>query len=61
MPGKKITIVVGLQEGVAGCTTIVSATNPSGEPVLYVSTSGGMAAPPPTGVEEGRIVELRLR
>jgi len=59
-PEKKITIVAGLQEGVAGCTAIVSATNPSGDPVLYISTNGGMAIPSPAGVEEGKIVELSL-
>lgn len=57
---KKITIIADLSSGVAGSTAVVFAKNSEGKPVLYVSTSGGMAVPPPTGVEEGKIIELLL-
>jgi sugar lactone lactonase YvrE len=58
---KQITIVADLSSGVAGSTAVVFAKNKAGERVLYVATSGGMAVPPPTGVEEGRIIELFLK
>lgn len=60
-PEKKITIVADLSSGVAGSTAVVLAKNSTGKKVLYVSTSGGMAVPPPTGVEEGKIIELILK
>ena len=60
-PEKSVVIVAGIPEGVAGCTAVLSAMNASKEPVLYVSTNGGMAVPPPAGIEEGKIVELHLR
>jgi sugar lactone lactonase YvrE len=60
-PEKKITIVADLSSGVAGSTAVIFARNNAGKNVLYVTTSGGMAVPPPTGVEEGKIIELFLK
>jgi sugar lactone lactonase YvrE len=60
-PDKNITIVADLSSGVAGSTSVVIAKNRVGASVLYVATNGGMAVPPPTGVEEGKIIELSLR
>jgi sugar lactone lactonase YvrE len=60
-PGKKITIIADLSSGAAGSTAVILAKNKEGKRVLYVSTSGGMAVPPPTGVEEGKIIELELK
>jgi sugar lactone lactonase YvrE len=60
-PDKQITIVADLSSGVAGSTSVVIAKNSVGAWVLYVATNGGMAVPPPTGVEEGKIIELSLK
>jgi sugar lactone lactonase YvrE len=59
-PEKSITTVAGLAEGVAGSTSLLYTKNAEGKKVLFVATSGGMAVPPPTGVEEGKIVILYL-
>jgi hypothetical protein len=49
-----------LDSGVAGCTAVVLDKSDFKQPVLYVSTNGGMAVPPPSGVEEGKVVKIFL-
>jgi len=60
-PDKKLTTIADYTTGASGSTATIIAKNKNGEKVLYVSTSGGMAVPPPTGVEEGKIIEVLLK
>jgi hypothetical protein len=57
---KKLSIVADLGSGVAGCTAVVFDKSKFSQPVLYVSTNGGMALPPPSGIEEGKVVKIFL-
>lgn len=59
-PDKKMTTIGDYTTGASGSTAVLIAKNKNGEKVLYVSTSGGMAVPPPTGIEEGKIIEVYL-
>ncbi|MBC7887295.1 MAG: gluconolactonase [Ferruginibacter sp.] len=60
-PGKNIDIVAGLKEGVAGCTAILYSKHKSGKSFLYITTNGGMSIPPPSGIEEGKIITLEIK
>lgn len=60
-PDKQVTIVAGPGEGVTGCTAVLCGKDNSGRPALYVTTNGGMSIPPPTGLEEGKIILLYLK
>ncbi len=60
-PKKEVSIVADLSSGVAGSTAVAFAKDASGKRILYVSTSGGMAFPPSTGIEEGKVVILYLQ
>jgi sugar lactone lactonase YvrE len=59
-PQKKVSIVADTSTGVAGSTAVLFVSHSPGHHVLYVSTSGGMAVPPPGGVQEGKIIMLTL-
>ena len=58
-PSKKITVIAEQPQGVSGSTACVLRKNTKGY-TLYVSTNGGMYLPPPTGIEEGKIIEIFL-
>jgi SMP-30/Gluconolactonase/LRE-like region len=59
-PEKRLSVIADLGSGVAGCTAVVYDKSESKQSVLYVSTNGGMAAPPSSGVEEGKVVKIFL-
>jgi sugar lactone lactonase YvrE len=61
-PDKQITTIAGQAEGVAGSTACVLYKEPvTGKRMLYVSTNGGMYYPPATGIEESKIIALRIQ
>ena len=60
-PEKEITVVADLSSGAAGSTAVVFTKDSLGKDIMFVSTSGGMGIPPPTGVEEGKIIELFIK
>jgi sugar lactone lactonase YvrE len=59
-PEKKVTIIAEQPQGVSGSTACVLKKNAKGY-TLYVSTNGGMSFPPPTGIEESKIVVLSIQ
>jgi sugar lactone lactonase YvrE len=59
-PTKEVTIIAEQPQGVSGCTACVLKKNAKGY-VLYVSTNGGMYFPPPTGIEDSKIVVLSIQ
>jgi sugar lactone lactonase YvrE len=59
-PDKKIAVIAEQPQGVSGSTACILKKNTSGYS-LYVSTNGGMYLPPPTGIEESKIVTLQIR
>jgi sugar lactone lactonase YvrE len=58
-PTKKVTIIATQKEGMSGCTAVLVVPLKN-KLVAYVTTNGGVYLPPPTGIEEGKVVELFL-
>lgn len=60
-PDKKITVVAELSNGAAGATSVVVEKSKEGKTILYVPTCGGMGVPPATGIEEAKILEIKIK
>jgi hypothetical protein len=58
-PNKTISIIAEQPQGVSGSTACVLQKAKTGLQ-LYVSTNGGMYLPPPTGIENSKIVVLKI-
>lgn len=59
-PSGTWTTIAGVEEGVAGSTSVAIGRGPGGRSILYVTTNGGMNAPPAGGPQPGRIVVLDM-
>ena len=57
-PAREITIVAGLDQGMAGSTAVAFGRTAADRDTLYVVTNGGMSLPPPGGVQPGKVVRL---
>ena len=57
-PDRSITILAGLAEGMAGSTAVAFGRSAKDRTSLYVTTNGGMSAPPEGGVQPGRVLRL---
>ncbi|MBV8707299.1 MAG: DJ-1/PfpI family protein [Acidobacteriaceae bacterium] len=57
-PERRITIVAGINEGMAGSTAVAFGRTSNDRTFLYVTTNGGMSLPPDGGVQPGRVVQL---
>jgi sugar lactone lactonase YvrE len=57
-PDRKITVIAGLEEGMAGSTATAFGKSSVGRNSLYVTTNGGMSSPPPGGIQPGRVVRI---
>ncbi|MBV8277693.1 MAG: DJ-1/PfpI family protein [Verrucomicrobia bacterium] len=59
-PERRITIVAGLDQGMAGSTAIAFGRTAKDSKSLYVTTNGGMSLPPDGGIQSGRVVRLEV-
>jgi len=59
-PSKKVSVIAEQPQGVSGSTACVLKKNTTGY-TLYVSTNGGMYLPPPTGIEESKVIALNIK
>jgi hypothetical protein len=57
-PERRITVIAGLEEGMAGSTAVAFGRLESDSTSLYVTTNGGMSSPPPGGIQSGRVVQV---
>lgn len=57
-PERRIAIVAGLEQGMAGSTAVAFGRSSEDSTALYVTTNGGMSLPPAGGVQPGRVVRL---
>lgn len=55
-PGRVVTVIGGLEQGMAGSTAVAFGSDGG----LYVTTNGGMSAPPPGGVQHGRVLRIDI-
>lgn len=58
-PEKSLSIIAEQPQGVSGSTACALQKTKSGLQ-LYVSTNGGMYLPPPTGIENSKIIILKI-
>lgn len=59
-PQRRITVLAGLEQGVAGSTAAAFGRTDTDRTALYVTTNGGMSLPPAEGVQPGRVVRLEI-
>ena len=57
-PERIVTLVATLEDCVAGSTSAAFGRTDSDKTILYVTTNGGMSAPPMGGVQAGRVVKI---
>ncbi len=57
-PERVVTVVAGLDAGLAGSTSAAFGCTEADRTVLYVTTNGGMSAPPDSGVQPGRVIRI---
>ena len=58
-PDGAVTTVGGLAQGLAGATAVAFGRGPDAH-AIFVTTNGGMSAPPPGGVQPGRVVRIEV-
>lgn len=58
-PQKKVTLLAGLQQGMAGSTAVAVRATKTGLQA-YVVTNGGMSLPPEGGVQTGKVLRVDL-
>ena len=59
-PDRRVSVIADLKDGMAGSTAVAFGRAPGSQCLLYVTTNGGMSAPPPGGVQPGRVVQIAL-
>ena len=59
-PERVVTVVAGLAERVAGSTALAFGRTDADNTAVYVTTNGGMSAPPEGGVQPGRVVKIEV-
>jgi len=57
-PDRRVTVIAGIEDGMAGSTAVAFGRAPGHSTALYVTTNGGMSVPPPGGVQPGRVVQI---
>ena len=58
-PQQKVTVLAGLQQGMAGSTAVAVKATTTGLQA-YVVTNGGMSMPPAGGVQTGKVLRVDL-
>lgn len=56
----KITIIGEAEQGLAGSTAVAFGKN-NDKNSIYVTTNGGMSLPLPGGVQDGRVVKIKVK
>jgi len=59
-PGKQISVIAGVEQGLAGSTAAMLGRTGKDRRILYVTTNGGLSLPPANGLEDGKIVKIEL-
>jgi hypothetical protein len=60
-PGKQLSVIAGVEHGLAGSTAALLGRFEKDRRILYVTTNGGLSLPPTSGLEDGKIVKIKLR
>lgn len=57
-PARQVSVVAGLEQGMAGSTAVAFGRTEEDRNSLYVTTNGGMSRPPEGGIQPGRVVRV---
>lgn len=58
---KEVTIIGEAEQGLAGSTAAAFGKREDDKNYIYVTTNGGMSFPLPGGIQEGRVVKIKVR
>lgn len=59
-PTKQVTVIAEAEQGLAGSTAVAFGRTPQDANYIYVTTNGGMSLPLSGGIENGRIVKIKV-
>jgi hypothetical protein len=59
-PTKQVTVIAEAEQGLAGSTAVAFGRTPQDANYIYVITNGGMSLPLSGGIENGRIVKIKV-
>lgn len=59
--GKEVTIIGEAKQGLAGSTACAFGNREEDKNYIYVTTNGGMSLPLPGGVQDGRVVKIKVK
>ncbi len=57
---KQMVIIGEAEQGLAGSTAVAFGKREDDKNCIYVTTNGGMSLPLPKGVQEGRIIKIKI-
>lgn len=58
---KEVAIIGEAEQGLAGSTAVAFGRREADKNFIYVTTNGGMSLPLPGGVQEGRVVKIKVK
>lgn len=58
---KEVTIIGEAEQGLAGSTAVAFSKSDDDKNSIYVTTNGGMSLPLREGIQEGRVVKIKLK
>lgn len=58
---KEVIIIGEAEQGLAGSTAVSFGRKGNDKNYIYVTTNGGMSLPLPEGVQEGRVVKIKIK
>lgn len=60
-PEKKVAIIGEAEQGLAGSTAVAFGKRDDDKNSIYVTTNGGISLPLPEGIEEGKVIKIKIR
>lgn len=57
---KQLTIIGEAEQGLTGSTAVAFGKREDDKDCIYVTTNGGMSLPLPQGIQEGRIIKIKV-
>jgi hypothetical protein len=59
-PQKQVTIIAGEEQGLSGTTAVAFGKSEDDKGYIYVTTNGGMSLPPTGGIQNARIIKIKI-
>lgn len=58
---KKVVIIGESEQGLAGSTAVAFGKRDDDKNSIYVTTNGGISLPLPEGIEEGKVIKIKIK